>query len=228
MTGFDPVALSLGVATGSTILTLVVGLPLARAMASRSSILSRIAEGLIMLPMVLPPTVTGYILLSLFGRHGPFGSALDALGIHIVFTRTAAVIASATVSLPLMYQSCKSAILSVDPLFARAAGTLGAGPARIFFRVELPLALPGIIGGMALAFARGFGEFGATLMLAGNIPGLTQTLPLAIYGAVESGDEPRARFLLGATVVIAFAIVIVVSVAEGRSRRQGGKGRNRA
>jgi len=219
-----PLFLSLGVATTATLAIFLVALPLSRLALRRRSLPLRLIEGFFMLPLVLPPTVTGLILLVLLGRHGPIGSLLATLGIPVVFTRAAAVIASATVAFPLMYQSCKAAFEGIDPRLARAAETLGAIPARVFLRIELPLAAPGILGGVALSFARAFGEFGATLMLAGNIPGLTETLPLAVFSAVESGDSPRAGLLFGATVFVSLAIVLVLSLVgswPGSPRRAG-------
>jgi len=218
-----PLLLSLAVAAGASCLVLLLALPLAALFRKRRGLLWRLAEGLFMIPLVLPPTVTGYLLLALLGNHGPLGSLLLRLGIPVVFTRAAAVIASATVAFPLMYQSCRSALDSVDGRFARAAGSLGASPLRCFLLIELPLAATGILGGLVLAFARAFGEFGATLMLAGNIPGLTETLPLAVYSAVEAGEGGRARLLLGATVLVALALVALLSLAGawpglGRSR----------
>jgi molybdate transport system permease protein len=213
---FFPIMLSLRVAVLATALTLVVGLGLAKLFTSRAVFLRRLWESLILLPMVFPPTITGYLLLVLFGKRSPVGALLAQMGLSVVFTWVAAVIASFVVSLPLMFQNCKAALRSVDPQLANAARTLGLRESRIFFRITLPLATPGILSGTALSFARALGEFGATLMIAGNIPGRTQTIPLALYAAVESGRSGEANILLGVTVALSFAVVIVVSIYEGR------------
>lgn len=216
----DPILLSLRVAGLATVITAVLGLFLAaRLNATRSRpgrILAGGLESVILAPMVFPPTMTGYLLLLFLGPNGPVGSLWGASG-GLLFSWLAAVIASVVVSLPLMYQSTKAALSSVDPHCIAAARTLGASERRIFWRITVPLAWPGIAGGMALAFARAIGEFGATLMVAGNIPGATQTIPLALYSAVESGNTAAANLLLGVTVALSFAIVIVVRWSERRT-----------
>jgi len=221
-----PILLSLRVAVVATTVTLVVGLGLARLLGSRAVPLKFLWEALILLPMVFPPTITGYLLLILFGRRGPLGKLLASMGMQVVFTWAAAVIASVVVSLPLMYQNCKAALLGVDGRLEDAARTLGLSEGRIFRRVTLPLSLPGILAGVALAFARALGEFGATLMIAGNIPGRTQTVPLALYSAVEGGRTAEANLYLAVTTVLAFAVVAVVGLGEARSRRPR-RGRDR-
>jgi molybdate transport system permease protein len=225
MSPIGPVLLSLRVAAVATAATLVVGLGLARLFRARRVPLRPLWEALILMPMVFPPTITGYLLLLLFGRRGPLGRLLGSLGTQVVFTWGAAAIASAVVSLPLMYQNCKTALLGVDRRLEDAARTLGLGEGRIFRRVTLPLALPGILAGIALSFARALGEFGATLMIAGNIPGVTQTLPLALYGAVEGGRTAEANLYLGVATVLAFAVAAVVGFGEMRSRPAGRGGR---
>jgi molybdate transport system permease protein len=214
---WSPVLLSLKVASVATLLCFVIGLSLARLFASRRVPLAGIWEALILMPMALPPTVLGYILLLLFGKRGPLGAILERLGIPVIFTMAAAVIASIVVSLPLMYQSCKAALRSVDPQYAAAARTLGLRDGFIFWRVTFPLAAPGIISGAVLSFARALGEFGATLMVAGNIPGRTQTIPLALYSAVEGGRSGEAGLLLGITVALAFVLVAIVGWCERRT-----------
>jgi molybdate transport system permease protein len=219
MSPLGPVLLSLRVAALATAATLVVGLGLARLLGSRKVPLKFAWEAAILLPMVFPPTITGYLLLILFGRRGPIGALLASIGVQVVFTWGAAVIASAVVSLPLMYQNCKAALAGVDPRLEDAARTLGLAEGRVFRKVTLPLAAPGILAGIALSFARALGEFGATLMIAGNIPGVTQTVPLALYGAVEGGRTAEANLYLGVATVLAFAVVAVVGAAEARARR---------
>ncbi len=218
MTSLGPMLLSLRVAAAATAISLALGLFLARIMTTRKLPLKFALEGLILLPMVFPPTITGYLLLLLLGKRGPIGQLLGMMGTRIVFTWGAAVLASAVVSLPLMYLNCKAALLGVDGRLEDAARTLGLGEGRIFRRVTLPLAMPGVLAGIALSFARALGEFGATLMIAGNIPGRTQTIPLALYSAVEGGREAEANLYLAVTTVLAFAVVAVVGLAEARSR----------
>ncbi|HOV94328.1 MAG TPA: molybdate ABC transporter permease subunit [Spirochaetales bacterium] len=219
MNPWGPLLLSVRVALIATAISFVLGLLFARLLTRKTVRLSFLWEGLILLPMVFPPTITGYLLLLLLGKRGPVGSLLDQIGIHIVFTWPAAVIASATVSLPLMYQNCKAALLGVNRRYIDAARTLGLSEGRIFRQVIFPLALPGILGGVALAFARALGEFGTTLMIAGNIPGRTQTMPLALYSAVEGGRSAEANMYLLITVVISFALIAVVSVCQKRAAK---------
>lgn len=219
MSPLGPVLLSLRVAAVATAATLLVGLGLARFLGSGKAPLKFAWEAAILLPMVFPPTITGYLLLLLFGRRGPLGALLGTMGIQVVFTWGAAVIASALVSLPLMYQNCKAALAGVDPRLEDAARTLGLSEGRVFRKITLPLAAPGILAGIAISFARALGEFGATLMIAGNIPGVTQTLPLALYGAVEGGRTAEAKLYLLVATVLAFAVVAVVGFAEARARR---------
>lgn len=220
MSPLGPILLSLRVAGIATVFSLVAGLGLARLFTSREIPLRSVWESLILLPMVFPPTITGYILLLLLGRRGLIGSVLEAMGVRLVFTRAAAVIASVTVSLPLMYQNCKAALLGVDERYANAARSLGLSEARLFRRVVLPLAMPGVFGGIALSFARALGEFGATLMIAGNIPGRTQTMPLALYSAVEGGREGEAQVYLAVTVAVSFVLIAVVGFGQRRSGRE--------
>jgi len=211
-----PILLSLRVAIIATVLTLVAGLGLARLFTSRPIALRGVWEAVILLPLVFPPTITGYLLLVFFGKQSPVGALLSQLGLSVVFTWVAAVIASFVVSLPLMFQNCKAALRSVDPQLENAARTLGLVERRVFLFVTLPLATPGILSGTALSFARALGEFGATLMLAGNIPGRTQTIPLALYAAVEGGRRAEANILLGITVALSFGLVAVVGLHERR------------
>ncbi|MCE5256399.1 MAG: molybdate ABC transporter permease subunit [Spirochaetaceae bacterium] len=217
MNPLEPILLSLRVATIATAISFVMGLGLARLLTRRPVPLSFLWEGLILLPMVFPPTITGYLLLLLLGKRGPVGSLLDSMGIHVVFTWPAAVIASVTVSLPLMYQNCKAALLGVNGRYVDAARTLGLSEGAIFRRIVFPLALPGILGGIALSFARALGEFGSTLMIAGNIPGRTQTMPLALYSAVEGGRTSEANVYLLVTVILSFALISVVGICQRRT-----------
>jgi molybdate transport system permease protein len=221
----SPVLISLKVAVIATLCTGVVGLGLARLFFTRRVPLRRLWEALLLLPLVFPPTLTGYLLLVLFGKRGLLGEVLSQVGLSVVFTWAAAVIASFVVSLPLMYQNCKAALQGVEPQYAQAARTLGVPEGRIFRRVTLPIAAPGILGGTALSFARALGEFGATLMIAGNIPGRTQTIPLALYSAVEGGRTKEANILLAVTVVLSFGLVAVVGWTERHVFFPGKSGR---
>lgn len=204
----DPVVLSLKVALAAVFVDCIAGLAIARIMARTEFMGKNVVESIIILPMVLPPTVLGYGLLILMGKRGLVGRfLLENFDFQLIFTWWAAVIASAVVSFPLMYQSAKAAFAGVDVSLEQAARTLGAREARIFLTITLPLAWPGILAGLVLSFARALGEFGATLMVAGNIPGKTQTIPLAIYFAVETGDTEAARNLVIIITALSFATV---------------------
>lgn len=162
-------------------------------------------ETLLSLPLVLPPTAVGIVLLELLGRRGPLGAWLGDHGIQIVFTWKAVVVATAVLSFPLLVRSARTAFEEVDPKLVGLARTLGCGPMYAFFRVSLPLAWRGVLAGTVLAFSRALGEFGATVMIAGNIPGKTQTLALAIFHDNQIGRDDRALVLAGVTVGLAFA-----------------------
>jgi len=163
--------------------------------------------------MVMPPTVLGYYLIVVIGRRGWVGSWLyDSLGINLMFTWQGAVLASAVVAFPLVFKSARAAFEGVDTQLENAARTLGSSELRVFARVTLPLAWRGILAGTMLAFARGMGEFGATLMVAGNIPGKTQTLSLAVYDAVQAGQDDLANFL----VLVTSIVCVLILVASGK------------
>jgi len=211
LTDWYPVLLSLKVALISLGVVTCLGLPLSRLLARRDFPGKEALEALITLPLVLPPSVVGYLLLIMIGKNGPLGQALASAGISIIFTWGAAVLASTVVAFPLMYQSAKAAFNSFDLNYENAARTLGAGEIKIFFTVTLPLAWPGLLAGLVLSFARALGEFGATLMVAGNIPGQTQTIPLAIYFAVEAGDSGTARSLAAIITVFSFMVILLVN-----------------
>lgn len=191
----SPLWLSLRVAVISTFFVFLVSLALARLMSRRDFFGKSFVEALILLPLVLPPTVIGFGLIVLFGVNGPIGILLEQwFGFQVVFTWIGAAIASFVVSLPLMYQSVLAAYEKVDPRWENVARTMGVSEWRIFRTITFPLAWSGILAGLILAFARGIGEFGATLMIAGYIPGVTETVPLAIYFAYEAGDMEKALF----------------------------------
>jgi molybdate transport system permease protein len=208
-----PLWLTLKVALLATLAAGAVGIALGWWMSQRRFAGKSVVDALLMLPMVLPPTVLGYYLIVLIGRNGVFGQYLDRwFGINLIFTWQGAVIAASLVSLPLIYKAARAAFEDVDGRFLHAARTLGAGEFEIFVRIALPLAVRGVAAGLMLAFARSMGEFGATLMIAGNLPGKTQTLSIAIYDAVQSGNDTQALWL---TLVIS-VVCVVVLVASGR------------
>jgi len=201
-----PILLSLRVAAVSTLLAGLLGVGLAWVLTRRRFPGRALLESILLLPLVLPPTVVGFYLLILLGRSGPLGATLEAAGMEIVFTWRAAVIAAAVASLPLVVKAVQAAFEGVDPRIEAAARTLRSAPS-VFLTVTLPLAWRGILAGLILAFARGLGEFGITLMLAGSIPGRTQTLALAIYDAVQGNDLAQANWLAFTTVVIVVGLL---------------------
>lgn len=196
------------VAALSTLVILPFGLALAWALARRDWPGKSIVETFVTLPLVMPPVATGLILLKIFGRRGTLGGFLhDKLNFDVIFTWRAVLLALSVMSLPLLVRSARVAFEEVNPRLEQIARTLGAGNWRVFFTITVPLAARGILAGMILAFARALGEFGATIMIAGNIPGKTSTLSLAIFQDVQLGDDPHAFRLLGVSVVLAFAAV---------------------
>lgn len=215
----DALWLSLKVSLLATLVVAVVGTLLGWGLARLKFRGLELVDALITLPLVLPPTVTGYYLLRLLGRRGLLGAPLyEATGFTVAFTWWSAALAAAIVSLPLMVRSARAAIEAVDPDLEFAAATLGSSRWNAFRRVTLPLARRGILAGIVLAFGRAVGEFGATLMIAGNIPGRTQTMPLAIWEAVASGEDGRARTLV--LLLTGLSVVVLLLVGRmGRSRR---------
>jgi molybdate transport system permease protein len=214
---WSAVWLSLKVALGVSLVTAIPAILLGWLLARRDFRGKIILESLIHAPLVIPPVVTGYLLLVLFGRNGWIGQWLDQwFGIRLVFTWQGAVLASAIVALPLAVRSVRLAIMLVDQRLEEAAQTLGFHPMRIFFKVTLPLAWPGILGGVLLAFSRSLGEFGATITFAGNVEGMTQTLPLAIYSAMQvPGEETIAMRLVIFSLILCFASLLI---SEGLTR----------
>ncbi len=213
--------LSLLVVSITTVVIAVAGTAFAYLLAKRRFRGREMLDALLTLPMVLPPTVTGYYLILLLGRRGVLGEPLYALtGWTVTFTWVAAVIASTVVALPLMIKSARAAIESVDPEYETASLLMGKGEIETFFRITIPLASKGILAGVILSFARAFGEFGATLMLAGNIPGETQTMPLAIYEAVAGGEDATARWL---ALILTGISVTVVYLTNRLSRPTPGR-----
>lgn len=208
---WTPLLLSLKVAGWATVLNLLLGVGAAYALARTRSRLRDVVDSVLTLPLVLPPTVLGYYLLVLLGRRGTVGGWLDSMGIQLVFTWQGAVIASTVVAFPLVMKSARAAFEGVDHQLESAARVLGLPEAAVFFRVTLPLAARGIAAGVLLAFARALGEFGATLMIAGNLPGRTQTLSVAIYEAVQAGDDATANTLVLITSLTCIVVLVVAS-----------------
>jgi molybdate transport system permease protein len=210
---FSAVRLSVQVAVLATAMNAVLGIPLAYLLAKRRFWGRSVLDVVVTLPLILPPTVTGYYLIVVLGRRGWLGAPLYAwTGWTVAFTWYAAAIAATVMALPLLVRTARAAIESVDPDLEKAAFTLGYSEWRTALRVTLPLARNGILAGLVLAFARALGEFGATLMLAGNIPGKTATVPLAIYTAVQTGETGQALTL----VLVLTGLSCVVLVLSGR------------
>lgn len=204
----SPLRLTLQVAGLATLAALALGVALAWLLARYKFPGRDLLDAVCTLPLVLPPTVLGYYLLVLVGRRGALGAWLqETFGVSLIFTWQGAVLAAAVVSFPLVFKSARAALESVDRDLEDAARTLGAPEWGVFFRVSLPLALRGILAGAMLAFARAMGEFGATLMVAGNLPGRTQTLSLAVYSAVQAGRDDLAQALV---LVVSFVCVAIL------------------
>ena len=208
--------LTLRTAALATLLIVPPGLAVAWLLARRRWRGKSLAETLVALPLVMPPVATGLILLELFGRRGPVGGVLHRLGIEVVFTWRAVVLAMMVMSFPLLVRAARVAFEEVDPRLEQIARTLGARERRVFVTITLPLAARGILSGVLLAFARAIGEFGATILVAGNIPGRTTTLSLAIYNLVQLGRDADAFRLLAVAVLIAFAAVWITEAVLRR------------
>ncbi|UFP93977.1 molybdate ABC transporter permease subunit [Gloeobacter morelensis] len=210
--------LSLAVATLATLVVGIVGTAAGYFLAKSRFWGKEVLDALFTLPLVLPPTVVGFYLLGLLGKRGWFGQVLFAwTGWEILFTFQAAVIAATVMAMPLMVKTARAAIESVDPAYEQAAYTLGKSRWRTFFEITLPLAWKGIAAGLVLSFARALGEFGATLMVAGNIPGKTQTMPLAIYQTTQTGEDTTALALVAILTVTSLVVLVATNrLAVGR------------
>ncbi len=207
----SPLIVSLKTTLTATVITFFLGLLAAYWMAGYRGKLKGLLDGIFILPLVLPPTVVGFLLLLLVGRNGPVGKLLQNFDINIIFSWSATVIAAIVVSFPMMYKTAKGAFEQIDRNILYAARTLGVPEWKVFFRVSIPLAWPGVVAGGILAFARALGEFGATIMLAGNIPGRTQTIPLAIYFAVAGGNESLAYAWVALIIAISFIVIFLMN-----------------
>lgn len=213
---FHPLQLSFFVAAGALLLALPLGVGAASALRGKKFWGRNVLESLFLLPLVLPPVVTGFVLLLLLGKRGPVGKALLSVGWQVLFSPWAAVLASAVVAFPLVYQSARAAFASVDSQLEDAARCMGAAPMRTFWSVTVPLAWPGLLAGAILSFARALGEFGATVMVAGNVPGKTLTAPVAIYFAAEEGDFQRAGIYALFLGVLNLSFMVLVSAISNR------------
>ncbi len=214
------VLFSLAVAALATVLILPPGVAVAYGLARWEGAGKGLIETVLVLPLVLPPTAVGLVLLELLARGGPLGRVLDALGVEVVFTPKAVVLASAVMAFPLLVRSARAAFEEVDPRLVAVARTLGDTRVRAFFRVTLPLAWRGLLTGTLLAFSRALGEFGATVLVAGNIPGRTQTLALAIFHRTQLGQDAQALRLAGIATLVAFAAIYATEVL---TRRRGAR-----
>ncbi|NLE89957.1 MAG: molybdate ABC transporter permease subunit [Dehalococcoidales bacterium] len=214
-----PLLISLKTVLATTAITFFAGIAAARWMARYSGRFKNLIDSLFILPLVLPPTVVGFGLLLLLGRNSPIGGLLDALGTSIVFSWPATDIAAAVMSFPLMYMTARGGFEQVDINIENAARTLGANEWRVFWTVTMPLAWPSIVSATILALARCLGEFGATLMLAGNIPGKTATIPVAIYFNIQGGHYDQAMILAAIVLVISLASLTILAYYKQKVRK---------
>lgn len=220
MFDLSPLYLSLRAATLSSVIVFVLGTVVARLCYTMQGRKATIVDTILTLPLVLPPTVLGFFLLVLFGKNGPFGILLAKIGQRgILFSWKASIIAATVVSFPLMYRSALGAFRQIDQELLWAGRTLGMSEWKLFVHVMVPEAWPGLIAGLALSFSRSLGEFGATLMIAGNIPGKTQTIPMAIYFATAGGDMQTAWIWVG--IIVAISCVSLALTTHFDSRRKG-------
>jgi molybdate transport system permease protein len=217
------VVLSVEVGLAATLLGLVPAVVVGRWLARTSFAGKWVVSAVVLVPMVLPPVVTGLLLLDLLGRNGPIGKPLAAIGLPVPFSWFGAVVAAVVVGFPFYVLLVRQAFEAVDPRYEEVAATLGDPPARVFWRVTLPLALPGIAAGAVLAFARALGEFGATIVLAGNLEGRTRTIALALYALLDgSGDDPRIHQLVGASLALAVVALLAQELLIRWQRRRLG------
>ena len=208
-TAWIALLLTLKVAGWATAINLVLGVGVGYAMVRWRFPARELIDAVLTLPMVMPPTVLGYYILVLIGTHGPIGAwLLRQFGVRMIFTWQAAVVAATIVSFPLVFKSARAAFETVEPQLEDAARLLGVGEVGVFFRVSLPLAWHGGLAGLLLAFARALGEFGATLMVAGSIAGKTQTLSIAVYEAVQAGQDDTANFLVAVTSIVCVSVLL--------------------
>lgn len=216
---FSPALISIKISIVSTIVIFFSGILCAYVMLKVRGTWRMIAESFLTLPLILPPTVVGFILLLLLGKNGPIGAFLDTFGITLIFTWQAASIAAIVVSFPLMYKSTKGAFEQIDPELIAIARVYGANEWQILWKIMVPLALPGVLSGLILSFARSLGEFGATIMVAGSIPSKTQSMPIALYFASQSGETKTALLWAFIIYIVSFVIIIASSLLQKVSRK---------
>lgn len=223
---FSPLWISLKTAFLATIITSIIGIFISYKMANYKGRGRGFIDGIFTLPLILPPTVIGFFLLLICGKNGFVGKIFMSFNKNIIFSWSATVIAATVVAFPMMYRTCRSAFEQIDKNMISAARTLGLSETKIFFKIAMPLAWPGIIGGLVLSFARALGEFGATLMIAGNIPGKTQTMPVAIFFAVEGGDMNKAMLWVLIIVAISFIMIFLLNYwCDTQQKTIGNRGR---
>lgn len=208
---FSPLWISIKTSLVSTIITFLLGIIISYLVSNYRGKSKGLIDGLFTLPLILPPTVVGFFLLLICGKNGPVGKLLELFNTSIIFSWSATILAAVVVSFPMMYRTTRSAFEQIDTNILSAARTLGLSEFKIFHKIAIPLAMPGIIGGLILSFARAMGEFGATLMIAGNIPGKTQTMPLAIFFAAEGGDMEKAMLWVSIIVLLSLALIIILN-----------------
>lgn len=216
---FSPLWISAKTAVTSTIITFLLGISAAWFMKNKKGKFKVFFDAVFTLPMVLPPTVLGFFLLIIFGKRGPIGKFLFYFELKLIFSWPAAVIAATVVAFPLMYKTASGAFEQIDENILSAARTLGISEVKIFCTIVIPLALPGIAAGTVLAFARALGEFGATLMMAGNIPGKTQTIPIAIFFAVEGGDMTAAFYWVFIIFLISLVVIFLTNYWTAKGKK---------
>lgn len=216
--GLTPLWISIRTSLLATFITFFIGIGSAYLVANYQGKWKGLIDSLFTLPLVLPPTVLGFFLLLLFGKNGPMGKLLALMDKSIIFTWSSTVIAATVVAFPMMYRSARSAFEQIDINLISAAKTLGLSNWKIFYKIAIPLAWPGIIGGLVLSFARALGEFGATLMIAGNIPGKTQTMPLAIFFEVQAMDYKGA--MLWVMTIVAISVVMILILNKWSDKQQ--------
>lgn len=223
---FSPLWISLKTAFLATIITSIIGIFISYKMANYKGRGRGLIDGVFTLPLILPPTVIGFFLLLICGKNGFVGKIFMSFNKNIIFSWSATVIAATVVAFPMMYRTCRSAFEQIDKNMISAARTLRLSETKIFFKIAIPLAWPGIIGGLVLSFARALGEFGATLMIAGNIPGKTQTMPVAIFFAVEGGDMNKAMLWVLIIVAISFIMIFLLNYwCDTQQKLIGNRGR---
>ena len=208
---FSPLWISIKTSLVATIITFFLGIIASYLVSNFKGKSKGLIDGLFTLPLILPPTVVGFFLLLICGKNGPVGKLLELFNTSIIFSWSATILAAVVVSFPMMYRTTRSAFEQIDTNILSAARTLGLSEFKIFHKIAIPLAMPGIIGGLILSFARAMGEFGATLMIAGNIPGKTQTMPLAIFFAAEGGDMEKAMLWVSIIVLLSLALIVILN-----------------